>query len=153
MMMKLIFGSDDFEKTLKRRRIFGFAMLAVGIVGMLCYFFLVPSSDLPDFAQGFYLGAASGVCLGAVILLVRSQYLLSSPEALKKARVKETDEREKQILHSAFEAAGFVTFFASAAALFVVLPLSVDAFRALLGAMTLYAVVFVGACAWLSKKL
>jgi len=153
MMFKLIFNSDDYEKTLKRRRLFAFAMLAVGLIGTVCYFLLVPGSGLNDYAQGFYLGASSGICLGAVILLVRAQYLLSSPDALKKAKIKETDEREKQILHSAFEAAGFVTFFVEAAALFVVLPLSMSAFKALLGVMILYSVVFVAACAWLSKKL
>lgn len=153
MLIKLILNDADFEKSLKRRKLAGFALLLVGLVGLGCYFLLVAGSDLPDFAQGFYLGAASGVCLGAVILLIRSQYLLSNPDALKQAKIKETDEREKQILHSAFEAAGFVTFFASAAALFVVLPMSMDAFRALLGAMVLYAVVFVGASAGLSKKL
>lgn len=154
MLAKFIFSSDDFEKSLRRRRLFAFGMLAVGITGFLCFLFLVNGNeDIPDFIQGFYMGAATGISLGAVILLVRSTYLLTHPEALKKARIKETDEREKQITNDAFRFAGAITFFTVAAALFVVLPFSFHAFYALLGVMALYGVTFLVAGFILSKKL
>lgn len=153
MLMKLILCSHDFEKSLKRRRLVALALLCVGLVGLVCYFFLVPESTLPDFAQGFYLGAASGICLGSVVLLVRSQYLLTHPEAQRRARIQETDERELSILHTSFQAAGVVTFFATAGALFVVLPFSRAAFYALLGGMILYALVFFAACKILEKRV
>ena len=154
MLAKFIFSSDDFEKSLRRRRLFAFGMLAVGITGFLCFLFLVNGNeDIPDFIQGFYMGAATGISLGAVILLVRSTYLLTHPEALKKARIKETDEREKQITNDAFRFAGAITFFTVAAALFVVLPFSFAAFYALLGVMALYGVTFLVAGFILSKKL
>ena len=154
MLAKFIFSSDDFEKSLRRRRLFAFGMLAVGITGFLCFLFLVNGNeDIPDFIQGFYMGAATGISLGAVILLVRSTYLLSHPEALKKARIKETDEREKQITNDAFRFAGAITSFTVAAALFVVLPFSFAAFYALLGVMALYGVTFLVAGFVLSKRL
>lgn len=84
MLIKLILNDADFEKSLKRRKLAAVALLLVGLVGLGCYFLLVEGSPLPDFAQGFYLGAASGICLGSVILLVRSQYLLTHPEAQKR---------------------------------------------------------------------
>ena len=57
------------------------------------------------------------------------------------------------ILHLSFEAAGIITFFASVATLFVVLPLSVAAFQALFAMMVLYCLSFAGVNAYLSRKL
>lgn len=153
MLIKLILNDADFEKSLKHRRLAAVALLLVGLVGLGCYFLLVEGSPLPNFAQGFYLGAASGICLGSVILLVRSQYLLTHPEAQKKARIQETDERQRSIINAAFKWAGCITFFTSAAALFVLLPLSLDAFRALIGVMALYAVSFLVMSSVLEKRM
>ena len=153
MLIKLILNDADFEKSLKRRRLAGFALLLVGLVGLGCYFLLVEGGDLPDFAQGFYLGAASGISLGSVILLVRSQYLLTHPEAMKKAKIQETDERQRTIIDAAFKWAGCITFFTAAAALFVLLPLSMNAFLALLGMMALYAVSFLVMSSVLEKRM
>ena len=153
LVKQLLTGGGDYGKSLKQRRWAAIGMLCIGLVGIVCYFLLVPHSDLPDFAQGFYLGAASGITAGALILLIRTQYLITHPKAQRKAKIKETDERELQIARTAAQAAGLVTFFASAAALFVVLPLSMDAFRALFSAMILYCLIFLAANAWLSKKL
>lgn len=154
MLAKFLFSSDDFEKSLRRRRLFAFGMLAVGITGLVCFLLLVNGNEtIPEFIQGFYMGAATGITLGAVILLVRATYLLGHPEALKKARIKETDEREKQIVNESFRLAGVVTFFTVAAALFVVLPFSFAAFYSLLGVMVLYSVAFLLADVILSRRL
>lgn len=154
MLAKFIFNSPDFEKTLRRRRLFAFGMLAVGITGLVCFILFVQGNEtIPEFLRGFYMGAATGISLGAVILLVRTTYLLSHPEALKKARIKETDEREKQIVNESFRLAGIITFFTTAAALFVVLPFSFWAFNALLAVMALYAVTFMALNFILSKRL
>jgi len=89
-MLMHIFDTSDFERSLRRRRWVGFGLLAVGLVGILCYFLLIDGSDvLPDFARGFYLGGASGICIGSVFLLVRTTYLLSNPAARKKAKIQE----------------------------------------------------------------
>lgn len=153
LMKQLLNVPGDFSRSLKLRRAVAIALLCVGAVGLICYFLLVPKSALPDFAQGFYLGASCGILLGALILLCRSQYLLTHPDAQKKVKIKEQDEREVTIKNQAFLLAGVVTFFASATALFVVLPLSMAAFRALLAAMVVYCLTFLGGAAYYSKKL
>lgn len=153
MLVKLLFTSNDFEKSLRQRRMAALALLGVGLVGFACWFFLVPGSSLSEYAQGFYLGAASGITAGAVILLCRTQYLLTHPEAGKKARIRETDERERSIVHSAFQAAGMVTFFAAVGALFVVLPFSPSAFWALFAVIIFYSLVFSLSCGVLEKRL
>lgn len=153
MLMKLILCSGDFEKSLKQRRLAAAALLCVGLIGFACYFLLVPGSSLSDYARGFYLGAASGITAGAVILLCRCQYLLTHPQAQKKARIRETDERKRAIVETAFRTAGLATFFTAAAALFVVLPLSQSAFWALFTVIVFYSLVFALACGILEKRL
>lgn len=153
-MLMRIFDTSNYERSLRRRRLLAFSLLAVGITGILCYFLLIDGKDtLPDFAQGFYLGAASGICLGSVVLLVRMQYLLSHPEARKKAKIQEQDEREKTIIAQAFQFAGMFTFFAAAAALFVLVAVSREAALAVLAVIAVYAVVWLLANLYLSKKL
>ena len=153
LIKQLLTGGGDYKRSLRQRRWAAVGLLAVGLVGIVCYFLLVPDSNLPDFAQGFYLGAAGGISAGALVLLVRTQYLITHPQAQRRARIEETDERRKHIASAAFQAAGAVTFFASAAALFVVLPLSMAAFQALMATMILYCLTFLAANAWLSKRL
>ena len=149
-----MFDTSDFERSLRRRRWVAFGLLAVGITGVLCYFFLIDGSDaLPDFARGFYLGGASGICLGAAFLLVRVTYLLSNPSARKKAKIKEQDEREKTIINQSFQFAGMFTFFAAAASMFVLVAVSMAAALAVLGVVAVYAVAWLIAAIYLSKKL
>lgn len=153
-MLMRVFDTSDYDRSLRRRRLLAFGLLAVGITGILCYLFLIQNSDvLPDFARGFYLGGASGIAFGAVVLLIRTQVLLSDPEARKKAKIKEQDEREKAIVNGAFQFAGMFTFFACAAALFVLVVVSLEAALAVLGVVAVYAVVWLIACLCLSKKL
>lgn len=154
MLLKwMLLSTENYEKSLRQRRLVAAALLAVGIVGFFCYFLLIPESSLPEFAQGFYLGAASGISAGALILLFRAQYLLGHPEARKKARVRETDEREQAILKTAFQTAGVVTFFAAVAALFVILPLSREAFWTLFAVIIFYSLAFLLANGILERKL
>ena len=153
-MLMRMFDTSDYDRSLRRRRLMAFGLLAVGITGLLCYLFLVQDSDaLPDFARGFYLGGASGISIGAVILLIRTTYLLSNPEARKKAKIQEQDEREKAIMNQSFQFAGMFTFFAAAASLFVLVAVSMEAALAVLGVVAVYAVVWLIACLYLSKTL
>ena len=153
-MLMRVFDTSDYDRSLRRRRLVAFGLLAVGITGVLCYLFLVKDSDvLPDFARGFYLGGASGICIGSVFLLVRTTYLLSNPEARKKAKIQEQDEREKAIINQAFQFAGMFTFFAAVASMFVLVAVSREAAMAVLGVIVVYSVSWPLANLYLSKKL
>lgn len=151
-LIKMI-GGKDYTQRLKNQRLASIGLLLVGVVGIVCYVTLVPGSGLSDFARGFYIGGASGITAGAALLLGRCAYLLKNPKAYQRAKVKETDERSQAIIHKSFEAAGTVTFFVSAAALFVVLPFSVEAFRVLMGVMILFALTFVAANRILERRM
>ncbi len=154
MLIKaMLTGGGDYEKSLRQRRWAAIAMLCIGLVGFACWFFLVPSSHLSEHAQGFYLGAATGITAGALFLLVRTQYLITHPQAQRRAKIKETDEREMQIIRSATQIAGGVTIFGVVLSLFIVLPLCMEAYYALIGVVFFYTAVFFLSNLWLSKKL
>lgn len=153
-MLMRIFDTSNYDRSLRRRRLIGFGLLAVGLTGVLCYLFLIHNSDaLSDYARGFYLGGSSGICLGSVFLIVRMQYLLTHPEARKKAKIQEQDEREKAIVNQSFQFAGIFTFFASAASMFVLVAVSREAAAAILAVVVVFAVTWLLANLYLSKKL
>lgn len=153
-MLMRMFDTSDYDRSLRRRRLMAFGLLAVGITGLLCYIFLIHNSEvLSDYARGFYLGAASGITIGSVILLIRMQYLLTHPEARKKAKIQEQDEREKAIINQAFQFAGMFTFFAAVASMFVLVAVSKTAALAVFGVIVVYAVSWPLASLYLSKKL
>ena len=153
-MLMHLFEPSDFDRSLRRRRLMGFGLLAAGITGIVCYFLLIDGSDtLSDYARGFYLGGASGISIGSVFLIVRSQYLLTHPEARKKAKIQEQDERERTIIAQAFQFAGIFTFFAAAASMFVLVAVSKAAAMAILAVIVVYSLVWLLANVYLSKKL
>lgn len=153
-MLMRMFDTSDYDRSLRRRRLMALGLLAVGVTGIACYLFLIHDSQvLSDYARGFYLGAASGISIGAVILLVRVQYLLTHPEARKKAKIQEQDEREKAIINQAFQFAGMFTFFAAVASMFVLVAVSKTAALAVFGVIVVYAVSWPLASLYLSKKL
>ena len=153
MLMKM-FDTSDYDRSLRRRRLMGFGLLAAGLTGLVCYLLLIHDSDvLSDYARGFYLGAASGISIGAVFLIVRMQYLLTHPEARKKAKIQEQDEREKAIINQAFQFAGMFTCFAAVASMFVLVAVSKPAALAIFGVIVVYAVTWPLASLYLSKKL
>ncbi len=153
-MLMRMFDTSDYERSLRRRRLMALGLMAVGITGLVCYALLIHDSDvLPDYARGFYLGAATGSTIGAVVLLARMQYLLTHPEARKKAKIQEQDEREKAIVNQAFQFAGMFTFFAAVASMFVLVAVSKTAALAVFGVIVVYAVSWPLASLYLSKKL
>ena len=129
MLFKILLtDKSNFEKSLKNRRLAAIGLLCVGLTGFACYFLLVPDSD-------------------------QTQHLITHPAARKKAQIQETDERTVYIIRTAFQAAGCITFFTAAAALFVVLPLSMAAFQALFSMIVLYSVSFAASNWLLSRKV
>ena len=80
-------------------------------------------------------------------------YLLTHPEARKKAKIQAQDEREKAIIDQAFQFAGMFTFFAAVASMFVLVAVSKTAALAVFGVIVVYAVSWPLASLYLSKKL
>lgn len=154
MLIKQLFNGPDYHKTLRTRLILGIAFLAVGLTGLTCYFlFINGSTALSDHARSFYAGAATGITTGAVVLLIRTVYLMTHPAARKKAQIKDQDEREQTIINKASQYAGLITFFLVVAAVFVVVAFSRTVAAALVAVMAVYSLSFLAANLYLSKRL
>lgn len=153
MLVKLMCSNGDYGKSLRRRRLAALAFLALGILGLVCNFGIVQGSNLPSYARGFYLGASSGIALGGVILLLRIQYLMTHPEAQKKARIQETDERERAVVNRSFQFAGLLTFYLCIAAMMVLVAVNMDAALTIFAVIVVYSFSFLCANIFLSKTL
>lgn len=153
MLFKNLLCGPDYNKSLRLRLWIGAAFLAVGLVGFACWFLVVPGSGLDDHARGFYLGAATGVTAGAVILLARTVWLLTHPAARKKAQIEDTDERNHSIAVKAAAFAGGFTFFVTTALAFWTVAVPQGAFRILFFLMMCYWLSFLLAQRWLTYKL
>lgn len=144
---------EDYSKSLRQRSWASLAILAIGLVGLGCYLWLVPGSGLSDHAQGFYLGGACGITAGGLGLLIRSQWMLRHPEKWRKARIQETDERNQRITAQAAQMAGVGVFFLQALAAFLLVAVDRRLVTVLLCSMAGYILLFLGAQFGLSRKL
>ena len=77
----------------RRRRSGGFVMSGIVLAMVLCLLF--PSGT--DYEQGFRIGLLTGCLLVAAAMMARFTQLLRDPARLEKARITETDERNRYI--------------------------------------------------------
>lgn len=153
-MPACLFPSADYERSLRRRRLAGLGLMALGALGCLCYvLFLRDGGALSDYARDFYLGFSCGLALAGAVVLIRSQYLLSRPQARRKARIREQDERSRAIAAQACQFAGLFTFYLCTAALLVAVAVNHTAAMVLLAVMAAYAAAFLCAGIVLSRRL
>lgn len=154
MILKMMTNhSGDYGKNLRQRRWAFLAILAIGLVGLGCYVWLVPDSGLGDYARSFYLGGACGITGGSLGLLVRNEWMLRHPEKWKRARIQETDERSQRISAQAAQLAGVGVFFLQALAAFVLVAVDRRLVTVLLCSMAVYMALFLGTRFGLSRKL
>lgn len=153
ILKKMTNHSGDYGKNLRQRRWAFLAILAIGLVGLGCYVWLVPDSGLGDYARSFYLGGACGITGGGLGLLVRNEWMLRHPEKWKRARIQETDERSQRISAQAAQLAGVGVFFLQALAAFVLVAVDRRLVTVLLCSMAAYMALFLGTRFGLSRKL
>ena len=106
---------DDYRRVLLRRQRFFIGMLIIGIfTGAIaaCAEFLEWDVTLSSHTLGFYSGVGTGLSFGAIVLLVRLRRTLKNDEFLRKARIRETDERTQDINRRALAVAGYALLIA-----------------------------------------
>lgn len=154
MILKMMTNyAGDYGKNLRQRRWAFLAILAIGLVGLGCYLWLVPGSGLSEHARGFYLGGACGITGTGLGLLIRNERMLRHPEKWKRARIQETDERRQRIAAQAAQLAGVGVFFLQALAAFVLVAVDRRLVTVLLCSMAVYVLLFLGTQLGLSRKL
>lgn len=75
--------------------------------------------EMNDFMKGFFLGLGVGLFLGGGVILIKQIITLKSEEKLKKARIEESDERNRNITDKAIRTATFVLIVAMYIAMIV----------------------------------
>lgn len=144
-MLAQLFYSTDYVKTLHLRRVLALALLAVGVIGLVCYALLIHESC--------FLGGAGGSIIVAAFPLIRIQYLLTHPDARKTVKIQEQNERVQTIENQAYRFAGTFTFFCFAVALFILAAVNEIAAMTLLPVTGIYAVAWLARWLYLSKTL
>lgn len=110
-----IHTDEDYRNILRRRQRVYIAMLILGIVtfsaaGAAELFAWEVALD--SHGLGFYSGVGTGLAFGAATLLIRLRKTLKNPEALRKARIRDTDERVVEISRRATATAGYALLIA-----------------------------------------
>ena len=144
-------SGGDYSDALRRRRGAALGLLLVGVLGLALA--LPMGGNLSDPARSLYLGGSSGLIGAGAVLAVRTQYLLSHPQAQRKARIREKDERSQRIAAEAGQAAGAIVMLLCCAAAFLAVPFSRTAAAVLLAAAGCYWAAYLLASVWLGRRL
>ena len=106
---------------------------------------------MPDYMAGYYLGGAEGLAAVGLGVLLKGIWLLRHPEGRRKVRIRETDERERDINRSALQLAGTATIVGAGVLSFVVLPFSHLAAKVLAGVVAFHTVFFLLIRVWMAR--
>lgn len=106
---------EEYRSILRRRQRTYIAMLLLGIAtfaaaGAAQLFSWDVALD--SHALGFYSGIGTGLAFGAATLLIRLRRTMKDPDALRKARIRDTDERVAEISRRATATAGYALLIA-----------------------------------------
>lgn len=142
-----------FEQKLRRDRWLGVGLVIAGAAGLVCYILRVRDSELSGYVQGGYGGIAGGCLIIGLLLLVHAQYLLTHPQARRKARISADDERNQYIDQTASRLAGQVTLYLTFLAWMISAPLNRWAGCALSLVMAVHMLSYGVFFRRLSKKL
>lgn len=148
MLIKQLFRGKDYQATLRRRLYVSVFMAVLGILLFVLSLSLVRNGTLPDFFNGFYTGAGSGLVGASLVFIFRTVKLLRDPEKARKAQISEEDEREKAIVSASLNTVFWVMFGVIGAGIFLALPLSFAVFAVLTGLFFLMLLSMVAAMAW-----
>ena len=98
--------NEEYKAELKKRQHLMGILLFLGaftLATMITLILLKPEM-LESYTAGFFSGAGTGLILGGLVGIMKIRKTLKDEEALKKARLTETDEREQAITSRALHA-------------------------------------------------
>lgn len=107
----------DFERRCRNRIWISAGMVALGAVSLVLV--LLTRGDFPvlylepgtrDFIPGFYTGLGCGLIGAGVITILKNMRYLKNPEAGKKRKITETDERNRMLGLRCWAYAGYTMF-------------------------------------------
>lgn len=98
--------NEEYKVELKKRQRLMGIILLLGVITLtaMIILILVKPETLESYTAGFYTGVGTGLILGGLIGILKIRKTLKNEEAVKKARLTETDEREQAISSRALHA-------------------------------------------------
>lgn len=105
-----IVTDDDYKKCLKKKMVAYKVLLLLGLVTIVTFQFAEEwfQITLPGFMMGFYSGIGAGLIGVSIALTLKTRRIVRSPEALRKYRIKNTDERNMNISGKSMRIAIFI---------------------------------------------
>ena len=98
--------NEEYKVELKKRqRLMGFLLLlGVFTLATMITLILIKPEMLESYTAGFFSGVGTGLILGGLVGILKIRKTLKDEDAIKKARLIETDEREQAISSRALHA-------------------------------------------------
>lgn len=98
--------NEEYKVELKKRqRLMGFLLLlGVFTFASMITLILIKPEMLESYTAGFFTGVGTGLILGGLLGILKIRKTLKDEDAIKKARLAETDEREQAISSRALHA-------------------------------------------------
>lgn len=129
----------------------GLATLVLGYFGTPLL--LPQGGSRADFLQGFYSGAGCGIVVAAAVWRCRLKKLLGDEAALKRAFVRDTDERSQAVNRRAMVMAGLVLVICLYAAVLVAGLVYPPLFWFCVAGNALYFVLFLAFHAYYNRRM
>ena len=148
-------NNEEYKEELKKRMrtlVVMFALGALTLVTMIVLIVLKPQM-LESYEAGLFTGMGTGLMVGAIMGIIQLRSRMKNEETLKKARLAETDERERELSNVAIRMTSKVMM----AALYLVMLLSLfvakEASLVMCGLILLYFVSYIVCRKIISKRM
>ena len=148
-------NNEEYKEELKKRMrtmVVMFVLGALTLVTMIVLIVLKPTM-LESYEAGLFTGMGTGLMIGAIAGIIQLRSRMKNEESLKKARLAETDEREREISNVAIRMTSKVMM----AALYLLMLLSLfvakEAALVMCGLILLYFVSYIVCRKIISKRM
>lgn len=91
--------NEEYKGFIKKRIVCFIGVIILGVITLIVTFLgnKIFSGSISEKMLGIYTGFGSGLIFAGAILLIKNSVLLKNEEKLRKRRIENTDERNKEI--------------------------------------------------------
>lgn len=159
MLMKVFYQraetDEEFRRKLKGRQKILMLVGLLGVAAVIAGIFL-GNMDLEShrysFLSGFYVGAGAGVLAVCIVGSIRIRRVMKDGKRLRSERIKESDERNIDIIRKSGSMAGFVFVYLSCAVMLAAGFFSMEVFWTIWCSLVGYFLIFWGVNGYYKRK-
>ena len=146
---------EEYRRKLEGRQKLSWVTMLMGIAAIIAGIIMLrvmPDSYRTGFLFGLYCGVGASVIVVDIISLIKVRRIMKDETLLRRERIKESDERKKEIARKAAATAMMVFVYILFAALIVSGFFSMEVFWTLWGSLIAYFLIFIGFKTYYTKK-